>query len=273
MKALLPALAISALAFGQTATQKSFPSPQAAARDLVQAAASDNTTELNAIFGPHASTVLTTGNPQQDQAERAEFVKAAESQQRLQKDSMDPNRMILCVGSEDWPFPVPIVKKNGAWIFDTAMGAESMRARRIGANELDAIDICVSLGTAEQDYSEINPQHVYAPSIAALSSMIPQDFEQDEGGVALKPYHGYYFQILKAQGSAAPGGAHAYLVKNQLLGGFAIVAWPAEYGVTGVNTFVVNQDGIVFEKDLGPSHRQGAPVTTYNPDASWKPVD
>ncbi len=259
----------AALAFAQPA-QKTFDSPQAAAGDLIQAAASGNSAELDAIFGPHAKTVLSSGDPARDQQERQEFAHAAQTRHELQRDSMDPNRMILSVGAEDWPFPVPIVKKNGAWMFDTAMGAQSMKARRIGTNELDAIDICSSLAAAEVSYAEANPQHDYAASIAALAAYVPKDFVEAEGAAASRPYRGYYFKVLNSQGPDAPGGAHPYLVKNHLIGGFAMAAWPAQYGISGINTFVVNQDGMVFEKDLGP--HQGPPVMSYNPDSSWRPV-
>jgi hypothetical protein len=140
MKTALLIAAAGALAMAQT--QKTFPTPEAAAQDLIEAAASGNTAELQAIFGANAHTVLTSGNPSQDQTERQEFANAAQSRHELQRDSMDANRMILSIGKDDWPFPVPIVKRNGAWMFDTAMGEQSIKARRIGANEMDAIAIC-----------------------------------------------------------------------------------------------------------------------------------
>lgn len=270
-------IAAGALAFGQAnqatqkITQKTFDSPQAAAQDLIQAAASDNTAELNAIFGTQAKNVLTSGDAMQDKAERQEFAKIAQTKMELERDSMDRDRMILAVGNEDWPFPVPIVKKNGAWYFDTAMGQTVMRARRIGANELDAIEICAELASAQLQYAENNASHSYAVTFAALGSLAPQDFETAETGASHKPYHGYIYEILKSQGPSAPGGAHAYTIKNTLMGGFAIAAWPAQYGVTGIHTFIVNHDGQVYEKDLGA--HTGTPLTRYNPDTTWKPVN
>lgn len=262
-------IAAASLALAQTnkaPAQKTFATPEAAAQDLIQAAASNNQQELDAIFGPQFKTVLTSGNPSQDKSEQQEFAKIAESKHSLQKDSMDPNRMILNIGNEDWPFPVPIVKRNGSWIFDTAMGQRSMKARRIGSNELAAVEICSGLVSAEIDYAQRNGDHNYASNVAALGTLVPADFAE-----APKTYHGYKFAILKSQGPNAPGGAHNYVVKNALMGGFAIVAWPAQYGVSGVNTFIVNQDGVVYEKNLGP--HAAAPVATYNPDTSWRPVN
>ena len=268
MKTIL-LLAAGALAFAQT--QKTFDTPEAAAEDLIQAAASGNTAELQAIFGANAHTVLTSGNSAQDKAEREEFSVTAKMKHQLLHDSMDRDRMILSIGDEDWPFPVPIVRRNGAWMFDTAMGERSMKARRIGANEIDAIAICESLTEAQIRFAETNPQHSYAPNLAALAAYVPKDFVGDEGGAAPRPYRGYLFKILRSQGPNAAGGAYPYLVKKELLGGFAIVAWPAQYGVTGINTFIVNHDGIVYEKDLGP--HTGPPVTSFNPDATWRSVN
>lgn len=260
-------LAAGTLAFAQN--QKTFPTPEAAAQDLIQAASAGNTGELQAIFGANAKTVLTCGDPAQDKTERAEFANAAQEKFELERDSMDHDRMILSVGKDDWPFPVPIVKRNGSWIFDTAMGEQSIKARRIGANEIDAIAICESLADAEIRFSEANPRHSYAPNLAALASYVPKDFIDQEGAAAPKAYRGYYFKILDSQGANAPGGAHAYLVKNHMMGGFAVVAWPAQYGVSGIHTFVVNHDGIVYEKDLGPHAR----VTSFNPDTTWRSVN
>jgi hypothetical protein len=273
MKSLI-FLAAGALAFAQNNqaqnTQRSFDTPEAAAEALIHAAAGNDTAALNAIFGPQGRSGLTSGDPAQDKAEQQEFAKIAQTKHELQKDSMNPNRMILSVGNQDWPFPVPIVKKNNGWVFDSSMGALAMKARKIGANELSAIETCSGLAGAELQYAQTHSTHNYAANIAELTSLVPKDFMEAESGTAPEAYHGYRFQILRSQGPDAPGGAHNYAVKNALMGGFAIVAWPAQYGVTGVNTFIVNQDGVVYEKDLGP--HTTAPVSTYNPDASWRPV-
>jgi hypothetical protein len=203
---------------------------------------------------------------------------------------MNANRMILSIGNEDWPFPVPIVKKNNAWMFDSSMGALAMRARRIGAGELDAIEICAGYVGAQEAYSQRRDTHdesvlQYAKRISSTpgkhdglywqgqDSLVPQGFAEASTDHP-KPYHGYYFRVLTAQGPNAPGGAHNYMAKDMMIGGFGLVAWPAQYGVTGIHTFVVNMDGVVYEKDLGPpSSGLASPVTRYDPDKTWTPVN
>jgi len=267
MKALILILA-GALAFAQA--QKTFDTPEAAAHALIDATAANNTPELNAIFGPQGKSILTSGDEVKDKAEQQEFAKIAKTKYALQRDSMDPDRMILSVGEDDWPFPAPIVKKSGKWMFDTSMGAEAMKARRIGANELDAIEVCAGVVGAQQAYAERSATHTYSATLGGLEPDVPRAFASATGSTA-KPYHGYYFALLKSQGPSSPGGSKNYVVKDSLMGGFALVAWPAQYGVTGVHTFIVNQDGVVYEKDLG-AHAT-APVTTYNPDSTWRTVN
>lgn len=268
MKTLILITTAGALVFAQA--QKTFDTPEAAARALIDAAAANNVAELTAIFGTTGKNILTSGDPARDKAEREEFVRIAQSKHELEHDSMDRNRMILSIGGDDWPFPVPIVKKNGVWTFDSTMGARAMRARRIGANELDAIEICAGFVSAQLLHAERSATHDYAATLAALEPNVPKAFAE-ASGAASKPYHGYFFIVLKSQGADSPGGRHGYLVKNSMMGGFALAAWPAQYGVTGVHTFIVNQDGVVYEKDLGA--HAGAPVTTYNPDPSWRTVN
>jgi len=270
MKTLaLAFLAAAALSFAQ----KQFDTPEAAAQALIDAAANNNTAELNAIFGPQAKNLLSSGNPQQDKAERDEFVSIARNKHQLQRDSMNANRMILSIGDQDWPFPVPVVKSNGKWTFDSSMGQLSMKARRIGGNELDAIEICAGFVGAERAYTERHAMQNYAAQVRDLQGLVPAEFIGAAGDQP-RAYHGYYFRMLKAQGSSAPGGQYEYAVKGNMIGGFGLVAWPAEYGVTGIHTFIVNQDGVVYEKDLGAaSAKTTAPTTQYNPDRSWTPVN
>lgn len=281
-------LSCAAILFAQA--QKTFDTPQAAADALIAAAADNNTAELEAILGPQGKTILTSGNPDQDKSERQEFASIAHNRHELQHDSMTSKRMILSIGNEDWPFPVPIVKEDNGWIFDTSMGAFSMRARRIGADELDAIEICAGYVGAQEAFSRRTDTHdesvlQYAKRI--LSTPGHHDGLYWDGADALapkgfaeastehpKPYHGYYFRILTAQGANAPGGAHNYLAKDLMIGGFGLVAWPAQYGVTGIHTFIVSMDGIVYEKDLGrPVNSLNPPVTRYDPDKTWTPVN
>lgn len=269
MKTWALILLASATAFAQ----QQFDSAKEAAEALINAAVSANTAQLNAIFGSQAKTLLNSGNAHQDKAELQAFANISQTKHRLQKDSMDPNRMILCVGDQDWPFPVPIVKINNRWQFDSSMGVESIKARRIGADELDAIEICAGFVGLERSYAEQTPTHQYAAHIAELKGLGPQEFVAANAAQP-KPYHGYYFRVLIAQGPDAAGGELSYIVHGAMIGGFALVAWPAEYGVTGVNTFIVNQDGVVYEKDLGaPSSAGAQPLSMYNPDRTWKPVD
>lgn len=270
--------------------QQSFQTPQQAADALIAAAANNNTAELDAIFGPQGKTLLTSGNPSEDKNERQEFASIARNKHQLEPDSMDRNRMILSIGNQDWPFPVPIVKKNNSWMFDTSMGELSMQARRIGSNELDAIEICAGYVAAQESYAhrrDTNDNTVLQYASRVMSTPGHHDGLYWEGENALvpkafaeaatqqpKPYHGYYFRILTAQGPDAPGGAHNYMAKNLMIGGFALVAWPARYGASGIHTFIVSMDGVVYEKDLGkPANNLLPSVARYDPGKTWKPVD
>jgi len=271
------------------AQQKTFDTPDDAAKALIAAAENNDTAALNALFGPKAASILTSGDAVQDKAEREEFVSVARRKYQIEPDSMNCDRVILSIGDDDWPFPVPIVRTNGKWSFDTTLGATMVRARRIGADEMDAIEVCTGYAAAEEEYAENHGGTQYA--LRMMSSpgkddglysdahpLVPHEFaEAAADGVSnLKPkrYHGYYFKVLTAQGPDASGGRHNYLVKNTLLGGFALVAWPAEYGVTGVHSFIVNHDGVVYEANLGRSATPSvAPVAHFNPDSIWKAVN
>jgi len=275
------------------ATQATFDSPEAAMEALIDAAANNNTAKLSALFGPNGKQILTSGDPQKDQAERQEFSQLATRKHELQPSSMNKNVRILTIGAEDWPFPVPIVQTNGKWRFETAQGAMEMRARRIGANELDAIEICAGYVEAQRTYAaRVRDQHgvlEYAQQIKSSpgkrdglywgeGSLVPEGFAGAEILTAAaskpKPYHGYYFSVLKSQGPAAPEGQHNYVSKESMIGGFALVAWPATYGVSGIHSFIVNQDGAVYERDLGPrASNLTPPVNRYDPDKSWAPVN
>jgi hypothetical protein len=252
--------------------QRTFETPEAAAQALIDAAANNNSATLAAIFGPLSKTILTGGSPEQDKAERQEFASIARNKHQLERDSMNSDRMILAIGSEDWPFPVPIVHQNGQWHFDTSMGGQVMQARRIGTDELDAIEICAGYVGAQQQFAQQHQMQQYADKLEALGNLVPAGFIQ-AASAHPQPYHGYYFQVVTSQGSNAAGGSHDYVVKGTMLGGFALVAWPAEFNVTGVHTFIVNQDGMVYEKSIDTSaNKTAAPVNRYDPDRSWKRV-
>lgn len=292
---LLAVLAVALIgAYAQTPAvqERTFDSPDAAAKALIDAAAANNTQELTAILGPSAKNMLTSGNTSQDQAERKEFCKLAESKHRVEPSSLNANAAVLLVGDEDWPFPIPLVRTGQTWHFDPQAGEVEMQARRIGGDELDAIEICKGYVGAQRQYAEAkmsgNGTLAYAQKImsdggrkdglyrtGASQELVPEGFAlASESSQSRKPYHGYYFRVLTAQGPSAPGGTHTYMVGGAMIGGFGLVAWPAEYGDTGIHTFIVNQDGQVFEKDFGPrTANLTPPVTRYDPDSSWTLVD
>jgi len=278
----------------KTASQKTFDSPEAAVQALIDATSKNDTAELVAVLGSNGQGILTSGDAGQDQAERREFAQLASTRHRLEPSTMRAGTMILLVGEEAWPFPVPLVSVDQRWHFDPALGALEVRARRVGANELDAIEICAGYVEAQQAYAAQHRSGAatmeYAKAIVsspgqknglyqpgASPELVPQAFADaamETPGRKAKPYHGYYFHVLTEQGPNAPGGPHKYVAGQFMIGGFALVAWPAQYGVTGVHTFIVNQDNSVYEKDLGPQTPSLAPaLVRYDPDSSWTPVD
>lgn len=269
---------------------ENFESPEAAVNALIDAASKGDNQTLTTILGSRSRKVLTSGNEAQDEKERAEFAKLASTKNHIEHSSMNRNTAILLVGNEDWPFPIPLVRTGQEWHFDPERGDVEMQARRIGADELDVIEICVGYVAAQEAYAaqKASGAGAYAQRIMSSTGgkdglyqpgkspeLVPAGFAAADGSLpGKKPYHGYYFRVLTGQGSSAPGGAHRYLAGNVMLGGFGLVAWPAEYGVTGIHTFVVNQDGQVFEKDLGARTAAAeASITRYDPDDSWTPVD
>jgi hypothetical protein len=286
---------LPAVSFGQT--PKTFDSAEAAAQALIGTAEKDDVAGLSALFGPAGKDVLTSGDPEQDQRERAEFAHLARNKHQLEPDEMNAAVTILSIGSEGWPFPVPIVRSKDKWSFDASQGAIEMRARSIGANELDAIEICAGYVVAQTEYAAQDRDNhkmlVYAQRIVSVKglhdglywegnseSLVPKGFAEAavEAGRAdsakLKPYHGYYFRVLKAQGPNADGGQHNYVVKDSMIGGFGLVALPAHYGASGIHTFIVNQDGVIYEKDLrNPPTGSSTTVTRYDPDKSWTRVE
>lgn len=288
----------AALAFGYPAcslAQELFDSAEAAARSIIDAAGDHDIARLSAILGPQTKDILTSGDQTRDSSEQAEFARLARAKYRLEISTVNRNRAILSIGEEDWPFPVPIVRSNGKWRFDASGTPVEMRARRIGADELDAIEICRGYVEAQRRYASEDRDKdgmlEYAPRLMSTPGhrdglywegtaepLVPARLAEAEWGgvgrVSTKPYHGYYFRVLDRQGSHAPSGAYNYVVKNKLIGGFGLVAWPAEYGLTGINTFIVNQNGVVYQKDIEPAAGKPlAPIMTFNPDETWQPVD
>jgi Protein of unknown function (DUF2950) len=286
---LAAAFALSAPLFAQ----QLFDSPDAAAQAVIEAADKHDTARLSAIFGPHGNAILTSGKPGQDRAEQAEFSKLAGEKHQLITDTRDSGRVILSIGEEDWPFPVPIVRTKDKWRFDCSEAGVEMQARRIGTNELDAIEICAGYVDAQRKYASEDRDKggvlAYASHMMSTGDrhdglywrgdepLVPRglvDATWDGEKKGRKPYHGYFFRILYGQGPHAPGGAHNYVVKNKLIGGFGLVAWPAEYGVSGIHTFIVNQDGVIYQNDIAPAvGAAAAAITRYDPDPSWSQVD
>jgi hypothetical protein len=279
-----------------SARTKLFNSPQEAADALVAAADKFDVSALTEIFGPAADDVAFSGEFAQDRQRATDFAAEAREHMSISMDPKTGNRAFLLVGKEDWPFPVPLVKSGQKWFFDGKSGRQELLYRRIGANELDAMDICRGYVEAQHEYAMQKRSgydvHQYAQRIVSeagkqdglawqeadgtwggpIGENIAQAIEQGYKGGA-EPYHGYFFKILKGQGPAAPLGEMDYVVKGIMIGGFALVAAPAEYGVTGVKTFMVSQDGVVYEKDLGPKTLDAfKDMERFNPYKSWNPV-
>jgi hypothetical protein len=277
--------------------QKTFSSPEEAVKAAIAAARSNNDNELLAIFGPTAKEILFSGDPVADKQRRAEFVAAYDQANRLSTEGED---RILIAGKQDWPFPIPIVKKGQSWMFDTEQGKQEVLNRRIGGNELFTIQTMLAIVDAEREYAmkdrDRNGLLEYAQKFLSdpgkqnglyweakagepespLGPIMVQARSQGYGAkitTAPGPYHGYYYRILTAQGKDAPGGAYSYFVKGKMIGGFAVVAYPAEYGNSGIMTFIVNYDGKVFQKNLGPNTAAVAKsMKEYNPDKTWTEV-
>jgi hypothetical protein len=279
-----------------TASARGFNTPQQAADALIDAAEKFDVAELAYIFGPDGEDVVFSGEFAQDRQHAANFVAEAHEKKSVSVDPKTGTRAFLLVGNEDWPFPVPLVKKSDKWSFDAKAGRQELLYRRVGANELDAIQICHGYVEAQHEYA-LQPHEGYDVNQYA-QRIISMPGKQDglawqtadgtwagpigekiaraiEQGYSLgaEPYHGYFFKILKGQGAAAPLGEMDYLVKGVMIGGFALVAAPAEYGVTGVRTFIVSQDGVVYDKDFGPrTLDEFKKMERFNPDSSWTPV-
>ena len=277
--------------------QKVFATAKEAAGALVQAAKAYDVAALKDILGPDSEDLVSSQDPVQDKNRAAAFAAKAEERTDVAVDPKDPKRATLSVGDDGWPLPIPIVRSGSGWVFDTRAGKQEILLRRIGSNELDAIQICRGYVEAQQQYSlekhdgsEVNQ---YAQRI--ISTPGKQDglaWQNPDGGIGgpigegiakaleqgytnrSQPYHGYFFKILKGQGPAAPLGRMDFVVNGAMIGGFALAAAPAEYRVTGVKTFIVSYEGIVYQKDLGPNTLEAfKTMELYNPDKTWERTD
>jgi hypothetical protein len=277
--------------------QKTFKTPQEASEALIRAAESDDVSALLEIFGPDGKDLVASADSVQDKNRAKEFAAKAHEKNLVTVDPKNKARAVLTVGNDDWPFPIPLVQKSGVWRWDTKQGHEEIMFRRIGANELDAIQICRGFVEAQMEYaSEVHDKsgvNQYAQKIISTpgtrDGLVWRNADGTLGGPIsegiahaieegysskYQGYHGYYFKVLKGQGPAAPLGQLDYVIKGLMIGGFALVAVPAEYRVTGVKTFIVSYDGVIYEKDLGPDSLNIAKnMDRYNPDKTWRPTD
>jgi Protein of unknown function (DUF2950) len=300
---LLVALLGAVAAFGQVsavpqqATQRTFATPAQAADALIQAAETYDLSSLKQILGPESEELLSSEDPVQDKNNAAEFAAKARQKNQVTVDTKNPKRAVLSVGEDGWPLPIPLVLRGGKWLFDTKAGREEILLRRIGANELDAIQICRGYVDAQHEYAmekhDDAKVNQYAQRVISTpgkhDGLVWRNPDGSLGGPVAEgiakaleqgytdksqPYHGYYFKILKGQGPAAPLGQIDFVVEGAMIGGFALAAAPAEYRVTGVQTFLVSHDGIVYQKDLGPDTLKiFRNLVLYNPDKTWRPTN
>lgn len=283
-----------------TTTQKSFPSPDEAVKTLIDTLKAKNQRELIAIFGPGSKNLISSGDEVADNKNRDRFVKLYEEKNKLEQAG--ENKAVLYVGNEDWPLPIPLVKKGKSWFFNTKEGKQEIISRRIGKNELSAIQVCLAFVDAQREYAVndydgdklINYAQKFVSEPGKKDGLYWETKEGEEPsplgpfiaaareeGYSTKkfaekpmPYHGYYYKILTAQGENAPGGVRNYMVNNKMIGGFALVAYPALYGNSSIMTFMVNQDGKVFEKNLGKNTSDIVRVMEmFNPDKTWKKIE
>ena len=273
--------------------QGHYPSPEAAARALEQATRSGAPEKVLAVLGPDAQDIVSSGDPVDDAASLKRYAVAAAARTRIEK-TPDGATAILRVGRDDWPLPIPLVHDASGWRFDAAEGKEELLNRRIGRNELVAIEVCRAYVDAQYEYAK--RFQTYAQTVNStpgkrdglyweashgdrsplgplIAEATGEGYRLREANEPPRPYHGYFFRILKAQGPSAPGGARDYVKDGRMVGGFALLAWPADHGSSGVMTFLVGPQGVIFQKDLGQGTAEAAKaITTFDPDATWMPT-
>jgi hypothetical protein len=298
--ATISVITFSLYVSAQDTGQKKFKSPEDAFKALVTAAGSNDTTELLAIFGPNGKDIVSSGDAVADRRARARFVKKAADGVKFSK--LDNKTMLLIIGKDECSFPIPIVKSGQGWVFSTRDGRQEILNRRIGRNELNTIQVALAYVDAQRQYAskdrngdgvlqyaqrfvshkgkkdglywEAGAGEEKSPLGPLFARATEEGYKVGEKGGKPAPYYGYYFKILKGQGSNAPGGAREYLTAGRMASGFGLVAYPAQYGVSGIMTFIVNQLGIVYQKDLG-SHTEeiAKSMRIYDPDKTWKQVE
>lgn len=276
---------------------KGFATPDAAAQALITAAKSGNTSEILEILGLSAKAIVSSADPVEDRRTRRDFVTHASEKLKVVPNRERPNERTVLVGKDDWPLPIPLVQVNGQWYFDTVRAKDEILARRIGSNELDAIDLSRGYVEAQNEYAEKHRTPEGTPYFAQriISTPGTQDglywpAEPGENPSPIgsfvaraiaegytkrgEPFHGYYFRVLTAQGPRASGREMDYVDNGAMTKGFALIAWPASYGSTGIMTFLVNKSGIVYQKNLGPRTGEiASAIKAYDPDGTWRPVN
>jgi hypothetical protein len=279
-------------------TAAGFDTPEQAVQAFVAALEKNDIARLSTLLGADSAALFDSGDAVQDAGDRAEFLTAYAAKNALTDDGTD--RKILVVGDQDWPLPIPVVKRDGKWVLDGEAGIDELIYRRVGANELGAIDVCRGFVAAQVEYAsegrDGDPPGIYAlklvsdeglqnglywptaddepPSPAGpfVAAAAAEGYRKAEGD-ARNPYHGYYYRMLYSQGPNASGGAREYFKDGLLTEGFALIAWPADYGSSGVMTFIVNQDGVVFQKDLGEDTASAVEaIQAFDPDSSWTAI-
>lgn len=279
------------------AAQEKFTTPEAAVDALIGAARSSDAKSIVAVLGPDGQAIVSSGDPVADRNTREAFISAYDAKHAIEAEG--DGSQTLIIGNDDWPFPIPLVNKSGEWQFDAAAGRDEILRRRVGRDELATIQVAHAYVQAQNEYAALDPaglgRGVYAQRIVShpgkkdglywptaegqspspLGELAAQaSAEGYKAGQTPIPYHGYYYRILKRQSASASGGAYDYLVNGKMRGGFAMIAFPAEYGNSGIMTFMVNHDGTVFQKDLGPKTDELArKIESYAPDQTWTTAD
>lgn len=280
--------------------QKSFASPEEAVSALVAAVKADEKKEMLAILGTGSEELISSGDELADKVEREKFLNAYEEMNKLEKVST--NKMILHVGEDEWLLPIPIVEKNNTWVFDTKAAKEEILNRRIGRNELNVIEVLHAYVDAQFEYAtkdckgggavefaqkfvstegkhdglywEAKEGEEMSPLGPLVAQAAKEGYAEKSAGINFSPYHGYYYKILNGQGKNATGRAYDYVVKGKMILGFALVAYPAQYGNSGIMTFMVNQEGIIYEKNLGKNtERIAKDMTKFDPDRTWRKAE
>jgi hypothetical protein len=279
--------------------QKSFASPEEAVNTLVAAVKANNKKEMLSILGPEGKELISSGDEVADKAGYEKFLKAYDEMNKLEKASA--NKMVLHIGKDDWSLPIPIVEKGNTWVFDTKAGKEEILNRRIGRNELNVIEVLHAYVDAQCEYAskahngdgvlqfaqkiistEGKHDGLYwnaqeGEEMSPLGPFVAQaaneGYADKDGSINLSPFHGYYYKILKGQGKYATGGVYNYVVKGKMILGYALVAYPAQYGNSGIMTFIINQEGVIYEKNLGKNTVSIAnAMKKFNPDKNWRKV-